>query len=260
VPTLKSSRSTRQEAVERLIIALDVPNADLALRLAEQLRGRAGLFKVGLELFSAEGPALIRDLVRLGCGVFLDLKFHDIPNTVRGAAREAVRLGVTLLDVHASGGRRMMEAALEGVREGASGTKRPLVLGVTILTSLAGNDLVEIGWDDSAASSVILLSRLAHAAGLSGVVASAQEAEAIRGMFGRDFIIVTPGIRPAAATDDQARVSTPEAAIRAGADYLVVGRPITQAPDPTAAAEAILEEIGRALNFRGSEVVRHGRA
>lgn len=258
MPTLKTSSPTRQEAVRKLIIALDFATAELALRMAGQLRGQAGLFKVGLELFSAEGPALIRELVRLGAGIFLDLKFHDIPNTVRGAAREAARLGVAMLDVHASGGRRMMEAALEGVREGASDTKQPLVLGVTILTSLAGDDLVEIGWDDSAASSVIRLSHLAHAAGLGGVVASAQEAAAIRGMFGRDFIIVTPGIRPATAADDQARVSTPEAAIRAGADYLVVGRPIIQAPDPNAAAEAILEEIARALPFPSSEAGHRG--
>jgi orotidine-5'-phosphate decarboxylase len=226
--------------------------------MAEQLRGQAGLFKVGLELFSAEGPALVRELVRLGAGVFLDLKFHDIPNTVRGAAREAARLGVTLLDVHASGGRPMMQAALEGVREGASGPKAPLMLGVTILTSLAADDLAEIGWNDSPENSVIRLARLAHSAGLGGVVASPREAAAIRRALGPAFVIVTPGIRPATATDDQARVSTPEAAIRAGADYLVVGRPITQAPDPPAAAEAILDEIARALPSSNSEAARHG--
>ena len=258
MPTLKNSRPIRHQAVEKLIIALDFANAHLALRTAEQLREQTGLFKVGLELFSAEGPAMVRELVRLGHGVFLDLNFHDIPNTVRGAAREAARLGVALLNVHASGGRRMMEAALEGAREGAAGGTPPLVLGVTLLTSLASEDLVEIGWDDSAASNVIRLARLAHAARLGGVVASPQEAAAIRGILGPDFVIVTPGIRPAAAADDQARVSTPEAAIRAGADYLVVGRPITQAPDPIAAAEAILEEIARALDSRSSKAVPHG--
>jgi orotidine-5'-phosphate decarboxylase len=258
VPTLKTSSPIRPEAAGKLIIALDLATAELAFRMAEQLRRQAGLFKVGLELFSAEGPTLVRELVRLGASVFLDLKFHDIPNTVRGAAREAARLGVTLLDVHASGGRQMMKAALEGVREGASGAKTPLVLGVTILTSLAADDLAEIGWNDSPENSVIRLARLAHLAGLGGVVASPHEAAAIRRALGPDFVIVTPGIRPAAATDDQSRVSTPEAAIRAGADYLVVGRPITQAPDPTAAAEAILEEIARALPSPNSEAAPHG--
>ena len=258
MPTLKSSSLSRQQAAERLIIALDVAHAKTALRLAEQLRGQAGLFKVGLELFSAEGPALVRKLVGLGAGVFLDLKFHDIPNTVRGAAREAARLDVAMLNVHASGGLAMMKAALEGVREGAPEAEEPLVLGVTLLTSLAAADLGEIGWKDSPEESVILLSRLAHSAGLNGVVASPKEAAAIRRALGPGFVIVTPGIRPAAASDDQARVSTPEAAIRAGADYLVVGRPITQSPDPNAAAEAILEEIARALPSPGSEAARHG--
>jgi orotidine-5'-phosphate decarboxylase len=258
VLTLNHTGSIQREAAERLIVALDFPNADLALRMAEQLRGQAGLFKVGLELFSAEGPALVRKLVRLGAAVFLDLKFHDIPNTVRSAAREAARLGVALLNVHASGGRAMMKAALEGVREGAPEAPAPLVLGVTILTSLAGDDLAEIGWNDSPQNTVIRLSRLAHTAGLGGVVASAQEAAAIRRAIGLDFVIVTPGIRPATADDDQARVSTPEAAIHAGADYLVVGRPITQAPDPEAAAGAIVEEIARALPSRNSEAAQHG--
>ena len=258
MPTVESSNVSRKRAAERLIIALDVAQAKAALRLAEELRDRAGLFKVGLELFSAAGPALVRELVELGVGVFLDLKFHDIPNTVRSAAREAAPLGVAMFDVHASGGRTMMRAALEGAREGAPDAKPPLVLGVTLLTSLASDDLAEIGWDDSAASNVIRLARLAHAAGLGGVVASPHEAAAIRGILGPDFVIVTPGIRPAASSDDQARVSTPEAAIRAGANYLVVGRPITQASDPIAAAEAILEEIARALPAPDSEAARHG--
>ena len=258
MPTLKNSRSIRQQAVERLIIALDFSDAHLALRTAEQLRGHAGLFKVGLEIFSAEGPPLVRELVQRGVNVFLDLKLHDIPNTVRGAAREAGRLGVAMLDVHASGGRRMMEAALEGAREGAGGGRVPLLLGVTILTSLAGEDLAEIGWSDSTENSVIRLARLARATGLGGVVASPLEAGAIRRTVGPDFVIVTPGIRPAAAADDQARASTPEAAIREGADYLVVGRPVTQAADPTAAAEGVLEQIARALDFRSSEASSHG--
>lgn len=229
-----------------------------ALGLAEQLRGHAGLFKVGLELFSAEGPALVQELARGGIQVFLDLKFHDIPNTVRAAAREAARLSVAMLDVHTSGGLAMMQSALEGVGEGARGGKTPLVLGVTLLTSLVCQDLAEIGWNDSAENSVIRLARLARSARLNGVVASPLEAAVIRRALGPDFLIVTAGIRPAAAADDQARVSTPEAAIRAGADYLVVGRPITQAPDPVAAAEAILEEIARGLDSRSSEAASHG--
>jgi len=258
--TEDEARARLQAAVEKLIVALDVPTTEAALRLAARLRGRAGWLKVGLELFSAAGPSAVHELVRQGSRVFLDLKLHDIPNTVRRAAREAARLGVSMLDVHATGGRQMMQAAREGAREGAGGAP-PRVLGVTVLTSLANGDLAEIGWQGSSEVTVMRLARLAQLAGLEGVVASPQEAAALRRALGPDFVIVTPGIRPvAAARNDQARAGTAEMAIRAGADFLVVGRPITQAPDPAAAADAMLEEIARAHVLRQPEVIVHERS
>jgi orotidine-5'-phosphate decarboxylase len=235
-------------ARSRLIVALDFPSADAASRMAEKLRGHVGMFKVGFELFSAEGPVLPRYLVARGEGVFLDLKFHDIPNTVRAAAREATHLGVGMFNVHASGGLKMMEAARDGAREAASGGKRPLVLAVTVLTSLAGEDLRVIGLEGSPEEIVVRLAKLAQTAGLDGVVASAREARAIRRACGPDFVIVTPGIRPASSqAQDQVRVSTPADAIGAGADYLVVGRPITGAHDPAAAADIIVAEMEQAF-------------
>jgi len=231
-------------ARDRLIVALDASSAAEAVFMAETLRGHVGLFKVGSELFTAEGPAVARHLAALGEKVFLDLKFHDIPNTVRAAAREGVGMGVSMLDVHGSGGRRMMEAALEGVREGSSGRDRPLVLAVTVLTSLRTDELVEIGLSLSAEAVVVRLAGLAQRAGLDGVVASPREIAAIRRACGPDFVVVTPGIRPeSAAMDDQTRIATPQQAIRAGADYLVVGRPITSAADPAGAADAIVAEM-----------------
>jgi len=247
-------------ARSKLIVALDLPSADSGARLAERLHGRVGGFKIGLELFSAEGPLLARYLVALGENVFLDLKLHDIPNTVRAAAREAAELGVRMLDVHALGGRKMMEAALEGVRLARRGglaaagrirqltDPRPLVLAVTVLTSLTHGDLDELGLaGNTAEDAVVRLARLAQKAGLDGVVASPREVSAVRRACGPRFVIVTPGIRPAAASShDQARTATPEEAIRAGADYLVVGRPITEAPDAQAALEAIVGEMEKA--------------
>jgi len=230
---------------DKLIVALDLPSGSAATQMAERLHGHVGLFKVGSELFTAEGPVTARYLVTTGHRVFLDLKFHDIPNTVRAAAREAAELGVSLVNVHASGGRKMMEAALEGVRSAAppeqAGAK---VLAVTILTSLEVQDLAELGISGTPMEAVVRLARLAQSAGLDGVVASAREIAAIRQACGPDFLIVTPGIRPAAsAINDQARIATPASAIAAGADYLVVGRPITGAPDPVAAADAIVAEM-----------------
>ena len=235
-------------ARDKLIVALDLPNAAAASKLAEKLRGRAGLFKVGSELFTAEGPVLVHYLVAGGIKVFLDLKFHDIPNTVRAAAREATRMGVSMLNVHASGGRAMMAAAAESAREASSALRipRPLVLGVTMLTSLTGEDLKEIGMGGGPEEAVERLARLAQSAGLDGVVASPREITAIRRACGPKFVIVTPGIRPASAdVNDQARIATPASAIQAGADYLVVGRPIPAAPDPAAAAEAVVAEMDR---------------
>jgi len=235
-------------ARDKLIVALDLPSADAALRLAEKLRDHVGMFKVGSELFTAEGPLLARFLSATAKKVFLDLKFHDIPNTVRAATRQAAQLGVGLLNVHASGGRKMMEAALEGAGEGGGAGKRPLVVAVTVLTSLESQDLDELGVSGTPEEAVVRLARLAQQAGLDGVVASAREIAAIRRACGARFLIVTPGIRPAtAAANDQVRVATLERAIQAGADYLVVGRPITEASDPVAAADAIVAEMERGL-------------
>jgi orotidine-5'-phosphate decarboxylase len=246
-------------AREQLIVALDVPSAEAASRLAEQLRGHAGMMKVGLELFCAAGPGAVRDLVAGGHKIFLDLKFNDIPNTVRAAAREAAQLGASILNVHANGGVKMMKAAVEGARLGAQeiGRQRPLVVAVTVLTSLDSGDLREIGLDGIPEEAVVRLALLAQAAGLDGVVASAREIRAIREACGPTFVIVTPGIRPAQAppvagsaagqSDDQARIATPIAAIQAGANFVVVGRPITQAADPVAAADAIVHEMEKAL-------------
>ena len=241
---------------DKLIVALDLPTGGAATRMAEKLQGHVGMFKVGSELFTAEGPVTVRYLVTTGHKVFLDLKFHDIPNTVRAATREAAELGVSMVNVHASGGRKMMEAALEGACfalhppvQGGGGTgggaeARPKVLAVTILTSLEMQDLEELGVSGTPVEAVIRLARLAQSAGLDGVVASAREISALRQACGPDFLIVTPGIRPAStATNDQARIATPASAIAAGADYLVVGRPITGALDPVAAAEAIVAEM-----------------
>jgi orotidine-5'-phosphate decarboxylase len=240
-------------AREQLIVALDVESADAGARLAESLRGRVGLFKVGSEVFTAEGPVLARHLISGGHKVFLDLKFHDIPNTVKSAAREAAILGASIFTVHAIGGRAMMQAAMEGAREGAarSGKPRPLVVAVTVLTSLSAPDLDELGIHGGPEESVIRLAKLAQAAGVDGVVASAKEIEAIRRACGPSFVVITPGIRmPAGASNDQARVATPGAAIQAGASFLVVGRPITRAADPAAAAEEFVTEMEKALNAR----------
>jgi orotidine-5'-phosphate decarboxylase len=230
---------------DKLIVALDFNTAEAATQMTDKLRGRAGMFKVGMEAFTAEGPMLARYLIDSGEKVFLDLKFMDIPNTVRGACRAAAAMGVTLLNVHALGGRQMLRAALEGATEGTSGGRpRPLVLAVTILTSLAAEDLKELGLAGPPEDAVLRMARLAQSEGLDGVVASAKEVAALRRECGPQFVIVTPGIRPAgAAANDQSRTATPKSALAAGADYLVIGRPITAASDPAAAAESILEEM-----------------
>ena len=243
-------------AREKIIVALDVPSAEAGLEVAQKLHGHVRMFKVGSEVFTAEGPVLARYLLATGAQVFLDLKFHDIPNTVRAAARQAALLGVSLLNVHASGGRKMMEAAVEGVRSAASArsvASSTRVLAVTVLTSLGPGELAEVGFQGSPEEVVVRLARLAENAGLDGVVASPREITAIRKACGPNFLIVTPGIRPAAvASDDQTRIATPESAIRAGADYLVIGRPITGAPDPAAAADAIAAEMERSLGSLAS--------
>jgi orotidine-5'-phosphate decarboxylase len=233
---------------DKIIIALDVPGKEEAIALVSRLRP-ARTFKVGLELFTAEGPALFRKLKALRKDIFLDLKLHDIPNTVGGAVRSAFKHGVQLMTLHTSGGREMMARAAETARQAAEEGKRPrpLLLGVTVLTSLKGPDLAEVGMAADVAAQVVRLAGLAKAAGLDGVVCSPQEIEVLRREFGRELVIVTPGIRPAwAAAQDQKRVMTPAEAVAKGADYLVIGRPITGAPSPEEAFLKVVEEIGGA--------------
>lgn len=233
--------------MNRILVALDVDRAERALALADALRGSVGGYKIGKQLFTAEGPSIVRALAERGDRVFLDLKFHDIPNTVAGAVRAAVATGAWMVNVHCWGGRVMMRAAAEAAADEAARTGRPkpLVIGVTVLTSLDEAALAEVGASRGVMDQVLHLARLAQEAGLDGVVASPLETIAIRRQAGPDFCIVTPGIRAAGqqGTDDQARTLSPADAVRAGASYLVVGRPITAAPDPRAAADAIGAEI-----------------
>jgi orotidine-5'-phosphate decarboxylase len=226
---------------QRLIVALDVPSSMAARKIVAAVGDSALAYKVGMQLYTAEGPPLVRDLVASGRRVFLDLKYHDIPNTVGSAVREAAQLGVSMLTVHAGGGSKMLRAAAESAQ---AVNPDLLVLGVTVLTSLADPDLSMLGIRGVVLDQVLRLAALALSNGCGGVVASAREAAALRQEFGRDFAIVTPGVRPAGAgAHDQARVVTPAEAIAAGASYIVVGRPITEAPDPAAEARAILGQI-----------------
>jgi len=225
-------------ASERLIVALDVPTAEDALRLVDRLAGRVGLFKVGSQLFTAAGPEVVRAIVARNQKVFLDLKYHDIPNTVGAAVKSAAGLGVSLLTLHGLGGRAMLEAA---ARARAGGVR---LLAVTVLTSHDEASLADIGLARPLSDSVRRLARLARDAGIDGVVASPHEVGLIREACGKGFLIVIPGIRPAGAqAGDQARLATPAAALSAGADYLVVGRPVTEAPDPAAAVAAIVQDM-----------------
>jgi orotidine-5'-phosphate decarboxylase len=226
----------------RLAVALDLPDRDTAIEAAAALRGHVDIVKVGLELFVAAGPDLVGELSDDGWAVFLDLKLHDIPATVAGAVRSASRLGVELLTLHTSGGRSMLEAAAAARNGGL-----PRLIGVTVLTSLDDVELDEIGMPGGARLGVERLAALARSAGFDGVVSSPHEAAAVKQSCGADFLAVTPGIRPAGSgQDDQARVTTPADAVRAGADVLVVGRPIMNAPDLAAAAAAIREEMEEA--------------
>jgi len=230
-----------------ILVALDVESAAKAVALADALRGSVGGFKIGKQLFTAAGPAMVRELTSRGDRVFLDLKFHDIPNTVAGAIQSAVSTGAWMVNVHASGGSAMMKAAAESARKTAEGLsrERPLVIAVTVLTSMDTAALGEIGVTRPILDQVVHLAKLSQASGLDGVVASPQEVTAIRKACGPDFQIVTPGIRPVdqQGKDDQARTMTPAEAVQAGATYLVIGRPITGAPDPKSAAEAILATL-----------------
>jgi orotidine-5'-phosphate decarboxylase len=235
---------TREEARRKIIFALDVDKlADVAV-WAERLSGKVGMFKVGKELFTTAGPAAVEAVKQHGGEVFLDLKYHDIPNTVAQAMLAAGQHGVKLANLHALGGAEMMEKASQAVRKEFSGTARPQLLAVTILTSSTQETLQAVGIDRPVEEMVVRLARLAKASGMDGVVASPLEIEAIRSACGSDFLIVTPGVRPSfAAVDDQKRIMTPAEAVKAGADYLVIGRPIAKAADPVQAAELIVDEI-----------------
>jgi orotidine-5'-phosphate decarboxylase len=236
-----------------LIVALDFDSLTSALKFAKHVADLVGMFKIGSQLFTAAGPAAVREVAALGPGVFLDLKFHDIPNTVAGAVLScAAMTGVQLVNVHALGGRAMLHAAAQAISAGQPmGADRPRLLAVTVLTSMDQKAIREVGIAGPPKDRVLKLAKLSKVAGVDGVVASVQEARAIRKACGRDFLIVTPGVRPkdkvpAAKSDDQARTATPTEAIRAGADFLVVGRPILTAEDPRAAAQAIVDEIAAA--------------
>lgn len=229
------------DARERLIIALDVSSADAALRMVRALGESSISYKVGMQLYTAEGPDIVRDLVAEGRQVFLDLKYHDIPNTVGAAVREAAKLGVSMLTVHSSGGAKMLKAAADAAREI---NPKLRVLAVSVLTSFKDENLVEVGSRGPLTEQVLRLSGLALEAGCQGVVASAREAPALRAALGKEFTLVTPGVRPVGVGhDDQARVVTPAEAIAAGASHIVVGRPITEAADPALAARTILDQM-----------------
>ena len=237
-------------AGQKLILALDFGRLNEALDMARSLAGLVGMFKINIHLFTAEGPEAVRKIGALGPGIFLDLKYHDIPNTVAGAISAAAELSeVRLLDLHATGSEAMMQAAVQALAQ--RGADRPKLLGITILTSLNQADLRHVGIAGTPGSRALSLARIAKRCGLDGVVASPKEVRRIRSGCGRDFLIVVPGIRLAqgapSRADDQARIATPAEAIRAGADYLVVGRPITASADPPEAAREIAAEIAAVL-------------
>jgi orotidine-5'-phosphate decarboxylase len=231
----------------RIIIALDYPSALPALALADRLEPSLCRLKVGKQLFTATGPVLLAELMQRGFEVFLDLKFHDIPNTTAQACKAAASLGVWMVNVHALGGRKMMEAAREAI---ANSVQKPKLIAVTLLTSMAQQDLAEIGIEATPADMVLRLAILARDSGLDGVVCSAQEAALLRKHCGNEFCLVTPGIRPAhTGLDDQSRVMTPQAAMQAGSSYLVIGRPITQAENPLQALLDINRELDNSWNI-----------
>ncbi len=232
----------QQTDSKKIIVALDFDNLDAALALAKQLNPEQCRLKVGKELFTCCGPRIVEALHELGFDVFLDLKFHDIPNTVAKAVRAAAELGVWMVNVHASGGLEMMKAARAALEP--YGENRPLLIAVTVLTSMSSEELSQIGYHNSAELQVQHLAGLVQQAGLDGVVCSSQEARALKVRFGKGFLLITPGIRPAnAEVGDQKRIMTPAKALEAGSDYLVIGRPITMAPSPLNALVEIAEEI-----------------
>jgi orotidine-5'-phosphate decarboxylase len=234
------------KAKDRLIVALDVDTEAKAVSLAEKLKDDVSIFKIGFELFSSCGPSVARSIAGLGLKVFLDLKFHDIPNTVSRAAVSVAKLGIFMLNLHALGGMEMMKKAAADVKSEAQrlGIERPRIIAVTVLTSMDEKELKKAGIDDNINREVLRLALLAKEAGLDGVVASPKEAALIRKEAGKDFLIVTPGVRPSwSSAGDQKRIATPAHAMRSGADYIVVGRPVTGADDPAAAARKIISEM-----------------
>jgi len=237
----------KENLAKKIIVALDVDTEEEALRLTEQLP-ESEVFKVGLNLFTAKGPSLFEKLQSQNKKVFLDLKLHDIPNTVAGAVKAGTRHGVYMMTLHTSGGKEMMERAVSAAAEEATklGTERPLLVGVTVLTSLKAEHLRTIGIESDTEAQVLKLAGLAQEAGLDGVVCSPQEIELVKGECGLEFLVVAPGIRPAwAAAQDQKRILTPAQAVRKGADYIVIGRPIIKDPNPRNAFQKILEELSQ---------------
>lgn len=236
---------------DKIIVALDVPTREEALAIVEELGAQVGAYKIGMQLYNACGPEILKEVEARNGKVFLDLKFHDIPNTVASAARVAANLDVFMFNVHASGGSAMMKAAVTALTEEAAknGKKRPLLIAVTVLTSMSEEELQdEVGVNRSMEEQVASLARLTKESGLDGVVASPREIKIIREACGDNFLIVTPGIRPAdAAADDQKRIKTPKDAVEDGADYLVIGRPITKAENRSAAVETIVADMERAI-------------
>ena len=228
---------------EKICLALDVSSRKEAMDLVRPLSDLTGMFKVGMQLFTAEGPSLIREIIGVGGKVFLDLKFHDIPNTVKSAAVEAARLGVSMMTIHTAGGTGMMQAVASDLHQ-KFGTAKPLVVGVTVLTSLDDKALGDMGIASGMDAQVVRMAKLAESSGLDGVVCSPREIQMIRTALRPDFKIVTPGIRMSGqSVDDQQRTATPREAIAAGADYIVVGRAVTHAPDPRNALETLLQGL-----------------
>ena len=226
---------------EKILLVMDVSSREEAMKLVRPLYEHVGMFKVGTQLFTAEGPSLVREIVDLGGKVFLDLKFHDIPNTVSRGVLEAAKLGVSLMTIHAAGGRVMMETVAKQLQD-KFGERKPMVVAVTVLTSLNDAELVEVGIARPMAQQVVAMAKLAEECGMAGVVCSPQEIQLVRRAAGPDFKIVTPGIRmPGQSANDQQRLATPREALTAGADYIVVGRAVTAAPDPRKALEALVE-------------------
>lgn len=244
--SMQAQTNARQLAREKLIVALDVSSTKEATNLVNRLRGRVGMFKVGFQLFTSAGPQVVRDIVSRGEKVFLDLKFHDIPNTVAAAGVEATRLGVSIFNLHATGGKEMMSLTREQVSREAemAGITRPAIIAVTVLTSGDATTLAQTGLASTPEEQVRRLTLLARESGMDGVLASAQEIELIRSLAPeKGFLVVTPGIRSGSNRHDQRRVASPRQAINAGADYLVVGRPIIGAADPAQATEELIEEM-----------------